>query len=96
MLLDGHDRIGSRPGRLGFQAAAPSAAGQPGHGMQYPVTQRLGLGFGQIAPPAMAGGITLLAAECVAPPLSRPGGQPGPLSTTRSATPAAAPSRQGR
>src|SRR3974390_283220 len=47
-LPRGGDRIGPRPGRLDFQAAAPPAADQPGGGVQYPVAQGLGLGFGQV------------------------------------------------
>ena len=48
-LPGGRDRLRPRPGRLDFQAAAAPAADQPGRGVQYPVAQRLGLGFGQVA-----------------------------------------------
>ena len=48
-LPRGRDRLGPRPGRLDFQAPFPPAADQPGGGVQHPVAQRLGLGFGQVA-----------------------------------------------
>jgi hypothetical protein len=48
-LPRGGDRLGPRSGGPDFQAAAPSAADQPGRGVEHPVAQRLGLGLGQVA-----------------------------------------------
>src|SRR5215831_309968 len=43
----GHDRWRPRPGCGDLQVASPAAAGQPGGGVQDPVAQGLGLGFGE-------------------------------------------------
>jgi len=48
-LPGGRDRLGPWPGCLDFQAAPPAPVHQPGGGVQHPVAQRLGLGFGQVA-----------------------------------------------
>src|SRR5215471_9477532 len=48
-LLGPGDRLGPGPGGGEFPAAAASAAGQAGGGVQDTVAQRLGLGFGQVA-----------------------------------------------
>src|ERR1022692_5220535 len=48
-LPRGGDRPGPRPGGLDFQAPFPSAVYQPGGGVQDPVAERSGLGFGEVA-----------------------------------------------
>src|SRR5258708_31193428 len=50
----GGDRMGPRPGRLDFQAAAPPAAHEPGSGVQDPVTGRSVLGSALARSPSRA------------------------------------------
>jgi hypothetical protein len=45
----GHDGAGPWPGCRDFQVAAPSAAHQPGSGVQDAVAQSFRLGFGEVA-----------------------------------------------
>ena len=44
-----HDRGRPGPGGGDFEVSAAPAAGQPGCGVQDPVAQGLGLGFGEVA-----------------------------------------------